>query len=92
MSSLYLMFRILIQERLLQLGQEACTQNLIIGYVTSGRYSLSIGRGQGIGSVSLNNYVNLKEQCHRWVSHSRISHTSKLNLVHEVSEDQRHYH
>lgn len=85
------MFRILIQ-RLLQLGQEARTQNFIVGYVTSGRYSLSIGRGQGIGSVSLSKYVELKEQCHRWVLHSRISHTSILNLVHEVSEDQRHYH
>ncbi|KAH8108673.1 POP1-domain-containing protein [Phellopilus nigrolimitatus] len=36
-----------------------------VGYVTSGNYSLSIGRGQAVGAVSLSRFLELKEQLHR---------------------------
>ncbi|EJC98842.1 POP1-domain-containing protein [Fomitiporia mediterranea MF3/22] len=41
------------------------SKDLIIGYVTSGHYSLSIGRGQAVGALSLTSYLEIKEQLHR---------------------------
>lgn len=49
----------------LQLSEGPVQSKNIIGYVTSGHYSLSVGRGQAMGVVSLARFLELKEQGHR---------------------------
>ncbi|KAL5512825.1 hypothetical protein ACEPAG_3091 [Sanghuangporus baumii] len=48
-----------------QLSELEYSRDALVGYVTSGHYSLSIGRGQAIGAISLKRYLEMKEQLYR---------------------------
>ncbi|KAL5501441.1 POP1 [Sanghuangporus vaninii] len=48
-----------------QLSELEYSRDALVGYVTSGHYSLSVGRGQAIGAVSLKRYLEMKEQLYR---------------------------
>ena len=45
----------------------------VIGFVTSGNYSLSRGKGYAIGAVSLVKFLETREQAHRRVFDSDYS-------------------
>ncbi|KAI5123460.1 hypothetical protein M0805_008830 [Coniferiporia weirii] len=48
-----------------ELSELKSSPDSIIGYVTSGNFSLSIGRGQAIGAISLSSYLETREQLYR---------------------------
>ncbi len=48
-----------------QLSELEASQDAIIGYVTSGNFSLSIGQGQAIGAIPVAKFLHLTEQSHR---------------------------
>jgi len=48
-----------------ELSELEASQDAIIGYVTSGNFSLSIGQGQAIGAIPVAKFLHLTEQSHR---------------------------
>ncbi|THH04517.1 hypothetical protein EW145_g5466 [Phellinidium pouzarii] len=48
-----------------ELSKLRSSSDSTVGYITSGNYSLSIGRGSAIGAMSLFSYLEMKEQLHR---------------------------
>ncbi|KAG6844608.1 hypothetical protein H0H87_005542 [Tephrocybe sp. NHM501043] len=60
-----------------QLSSIVPLQSSIIGYVTTGHFSLSQGQGFAIGAVPLVNFLELQEQSVKWV----------LGTVHLVDEE-----
>jgi ribonuclease P/MRP protein subunit POP1 len=49
------------------LSGEKSPSTAIVGYVTTGGISLSLGRGQAIGAITLVSYIEMREQLRRQV-------------------------
>lgn len=49
----------------LQLSQVPVSPDAVIGYVTTGSFSLSLGEGHAIGAIPLAQYLELRKQSHR---------------------------
>jgi len=49
-----------------ELPQAAVSSDIIIGYVTSGNYSLSIGKGYAIGAVPVSKFLEIQKQAKRF--------------------------
>jgi glycine cleavage system aminomethyltransferase T len=58
---------VLILERIftLQLSKVVPSDNAVIGFVTSGNFSLSCGQGYAIGAISLVKFLEMQEQGHQ---------------------------
>ena len=59
-------------------------QNTIIGYITTGQYSLARGQGYGLGAIPLRCWLELEQQNFRYVyfDHTKVclvSPCSRLN-------------
>jgi ribonuclease P/MRP protein subunit POP1 len=50
-----------------QLSKIIPSDGAVIGFVTSGNYSLSRGKGYAIGAISLVKFLQIQEQAHRRV-------------------------
>lgn len=48
-----------------QLSQVPPSPDGIIGYVTTGSFSLSLGEGHAVGAVPLTGYLELRKQAER---------------------------
>ncbi|KAH9971933.1 ribonucleases P/MRP protein subunit POP1-domain-containing protein [Lactifluus volemus] len=48
-----------------ELSKVVPSENAVIGFVTSGNYSLSRGKGYAIGAISLVRFLEIREQAHR---------------------------
>ena len=59
-----------------QLSKIAPADDAVIGFVTSGNFSLSRGKGYAIGAISLVKFLDMQEQAHR----QALSHISSLFL------------
>ena len=57
-----------------QLSKIAPSDGAVIGFVTSGNYSLSRGKGYAIGAISLVRFLEIQEQAHRQV----VAHISSF--------------
>jgi len=48
-----------------QLSKVVPSDSALIGFVTSGNFSLSRGKGYAIGAISLAKFLEIREQAHR---------------------------
>jgi ribonuclease P/MRP protein subunit POP1 len=49
-----------------QLSKVVPSDSAVIGFVTSGNFSLSRGKGSAIGAISLAKFLEIREQAHRY--------------------------
>ena len=55
-----------------KLSQTAASSDTIVGYVTTGSYSLSLGEGHAIGAIPFAQYLALHKQAQRQVTRIAI--------------------
>lgn len=63
-----------------QLANKVPDQKAVIGYITTGHYSLARGYAYGLGAVALTRLIEVVQQNLRLVSHSLLCITRKLIL------------
>jgi ribonuclease P/MRP protein subunit POP1 len=51
-----------------QLSKITPSDEAVIGFVTSGNFSLSRGKGYALGAISLAKFLDIQEQAHRQAS------------------------
>jgi len=66
----------------MQLANTVPDQSAIIGYVTTGQFSLARGRGYALGAIRLTSILDLEQQSVRCVSflHYRVARLTLLVL------------
>jgi ribonuclease P/MRP protein subunit POP1 len=74
-------FHLLSLTRMMQLANTVPDRSAIIGYVTTGQFSLARGRGYALGAIRLTSMLDLEQQSVRCVSFSTLGTTSKVDIV-----------